>query len=197
MHSPSPLYEQHAPPIFILLDMLTQYYMVTATLREASHYVIFSSLLLLPLRSLIEHPQPTFLLQCDKPSFTPTQYIRQNCSFIYFICFNIYISGQQTGRQYSGSNGDGHSPALICPLSLSLSDIWKLPHFQRIEACYPSHCDFVLHSFEEALTSARYSQRVTLKPTYVTLYWRLIQLLHLIHGTYVSSQQIHVISIDQ
>ena len=47
-----------------------------------------------------------------QPSFTPIQNNRQNCSLIYF---NIYISGQQTGRQYSGPNGDGNNQALICP----------------------------------------------------------------------------------
>ena len=48
MHSASPLYAPHDPPIFIPLDMITQYYMETGMLHEASHYVILSSLLLLP-----------------------------------------------------------------------------------------------------------------------------------------------------
>jgi hypothetical protein len=57
-------------------------------------------------------PQPTFLLQCDIPSFTPIRNNRQDYSSIYF---NIYISGQQTGRQYSGLTSDRHNLALICP----------------------------------------------------------------------------------
>jgi hypothetical protein len=31
-----------------------------------------------PQHPIIEHPQPTFLPQCDRPSFTPTQNNRLN-----------------------------------------------------------------------------------------------------------------------
>jgi len=33
-----------------------------------------------PQHSILHHPQPTFLPQCERPSFTPIQNNRQNCS---------------------------------------------------------------------------------------------------------------------
>ena len=42
------------------------------------------------------HPQPTFLPQCDRPSFTPIQNSMQNYSPTHF---NLYILGHHTGRQ--------------------------------------------------------------------------------------------------
>ena len=47
-----------------------------------------------PQRSILKHPQPTFLPQCEQPSFTPIQNNRQNYSSVY-----LYIFRQQTGRQ--------------------------------------------------------------------------------------------------
>ena len=43
-----------------------------------------------------KHPLPTFLPQCDKPSFTPIQFNRQNYSS---LDLNLYIFGLQPGRQ--------------------------------------------------------------------------------------------------
>ena len=50
----------------------------------------------LPQHPLLEHHQPTFLPQYERPSFTPIQNDRQNYISVYF---NLYIFGQQTGRQ--------------------------------------------------------------------------------------------------
>ena len=47
-----------------------------------------------PQRSILKHPQPTFLSQCEHPSFTPTQNKWQNYTSVY-----LYIFRQQTGRQ--------------------------------------------------------------------------------------------------
>ena len=44
-----------------------------------------------PQHSILENPQPTFLPQCERPRFTPTQKNRQDCSSAYL---NLHISGQ-------------------------------------------------------------------------------------------------------
>jgi len=36
-----------------------------------------------PQHPILKHPQPTFLPQCQRPSFTPIQNNRQNCSSVY------------------------------------------------------------------------------------------------------------------
>ena len=42
-----------------------------------------------PQRHILEHIQPTFLLQCGWPSFTPIQNNRQNYSSVYFSLYNL------------------------------------------------------------------------------------------------------------
>ena len=39
---------------------------------------------------ILKHPQPTFLTQCQRPSFTPIKNNRQNYNFVYF---KLYIFG--------------------------------------------------------------------------------------------------------
>ena len=36
-----------------------------------------------PQHPILKHPQPTFLPQCERPSFTPIQTNTQNCSSVY------------------------------------------------------------------------------------------------------------------
>jgi len=40
-----------------------------------------------PQHPILKHPQPTFLPQCERPSFTPIQNYRQNCSCILIFIF--------------------------------------------------------------------------------------------------------------
>jgi hypothetical protein len=39
---------------------------------------------------IFKHPQPMFLPQCQRPSFTPIQNNRQNYSSVYYISLFIY-----------------------------------------------------------------------------------------------------------
>jgi hypothetical protein len=64
---------------------------VRRTDHEAPHYVVFSTPLSpLPPRAkysqhpILKHPKPTFLTQCERPSFTPIQNNKQNYSSVYF-----------------------------------------------------------------------------------------------------------------
>ena len=90
------------PPHLILLDYITQNFWVGNTDHEAHHFVVFSTpCYLVPLRPKystqhpnLKHPQPTFLPQGERPSFTPTQN-KQNYSSVYL---NLKIFGQQIGR---------------------------------------------------------------------------------------------------
>jgi len=50
----------------------------------------------LPQHPVLKHPQPMFLPQRKRPSFTPIQNNRQNNSSFYF---NVCISGKRTGRK--------------------------------------------------------------------------------------------------
>ena len=93
------------PAHLILLDLLTrtifveQYRSLSSSLCSFLYSSATSSLLgpkYSPQHPLLKHPQPTFLPQCEGPSFTPIQNNRQNYSSIYL---NFYIFGQQTGRQ--------------------------------------------------------------------------------------------------
>jgi len=49
----------------------------------------------LPQHHILEHHQPMFLPQTDRPSFTPVQNNRQNYRS---ECLNLYIFGEQTGK---------------------------------------------------------------------------------------------------
>ena len=45
-----------------------------------------------PQHPTLEHPQPTFLPQRERPSFTPKQNASQNYSSVYFSC-HIFLWG--------------------------------------------------------------------------------------------------------
>ena len=102
-HLPSPT-SATCPTHLILLDMIIR-------TKFGEEYISVSSSLcsfiysryLIPLRSkytpqhpILKHPQPMFIPQYKQPSFTPIQNNRQNYSSVYL---NLYIFGQQTGRQ--------------------------------------------------------------------------------------------------
>ena len=49
-----------------------------------------------PHHPILKHSQPTFLPQCEWPSFTPIQNKRQNYSSVYL---SLFVFREQTGRQ--------------------------------------------------------------------------------------------------
>ena len=51
-----------------------------------------------PQHPILKHPQPVFLPQCVRSSFTPTQNNTQNYSYLYSY-LNLYIFGYQSRRQ--------------------------------------------------------------------------------------------------
>jgi hypothetical protein len=50
-----------------------------------------------PQHPILQHPRPTFLPQCERQSFTPTQNKNQDYSSVYL---SLCILGQQTGTLY-------------------------------------------------------------------------------------------------
>jgi len=77
------------PAYLILLDFITrtilgeEYRSLRSPLCSFLHSLVTSSLL--DPNILLRHPQPTFLPQCERPSFTPIQNTRQNYSSVSFI----------------------------------------------------------------------------------------------------------------
>ena len=80
-----PIYDTRPTPL-ILHYLMTWIYLVMSTDHKASHYVVFSTPLLLhPSYAQIcssapysQKPEPMFLPQCETASFTPIQNNRQN-----------------------------------------------------------------------------------------------------------------------
>ena len=68
-----------------------------------------------PQQTIIKPPEPTFLPQCERPSFTPIQNNRQNYSF---MCFNLYMFGEQAGGQKFAANDNKRSLISVCSLFL-------------------------------------------------------------------------------
>ena len=104
-----------------------------------------------PQHPILKHPQPTFLPQCEQPSFTSIQNKRQNYSSVYL---NLYIFGQLTGRQTIVHQMIASIPWLQSALNFFFDmlrlfpNIWTLPPFQR--NYYQSlYCYFVPHSYLE------------------------------------------------
>jgi hypothetical protein len=105
LYTPLPsTYVLHDPPISIFSILSPARYWVRSTNHSAPHYVILSiPRLLQPLRPkyslqhpILKHPQPMFLLQCQRPSFTPIQNDVQNYSSIYSNHWEV------TGTKYFG-----------------------------------------------------------------------------------------------
>ena len=89
----SPLPHTHyMPRSSILLDFITRTILGEEDRRLSSSIcsILHSPCYLVPLRPkyspqqpILKHPQPTFLPQCQRPSFTPIQNNRQNYSSVY------------------------------------------------------------------------------------------------------------------
>jgi hypothetical protein len=81
-----------------------EWYLVRNTDHKALCYVVFSIPLLSrpsyakypPQHPILQNPQPTFLPQCKRPSFTPIQNNQQDYSSVYL---NLYTFWYKTGRQ--------------------------------------------------------------------------------------------------
>ena len=76
-----------------------QYISQSSSLCSRLHFHAISSLLGVNTflgNTNFKHPLPTFGPQCKRPSFTPVQDNRRNFSF---VCLNLHICRQQTGRQ--------------------------------------------------------------------------------------------------
>ena len=75
--SPFPI-RATCPAQLILLDFITRTILGQEYRSLNSSACKYSSQ-----HPILKHPQPTFLPQCQRPSFTPIQNKRQNCSSVY------------------------------------------------------------------------------------------------------------------
>ena len=94
------LYISH---VFVFLFLFYYQYCTQIFLSFSSLFIFSTSLsprLLRhkysPQHPIFKHPKPTFVPQCERPSFTPIQNNRQNYSS---VTPNLCIFGQQAGRQ--------------------------------------------------------------------------------------------------
>ena len=95
-------YVLHAPPIFVLLDSIAQtifgeeYRSLSSSLCSFLHsplsYVFPPMPKYSPQQPILKHPRPSFLPQCQQPSFTRVQNSRQNYISVYL---NLYIFGSK------------------------------------------------------------------------------------------------------
>ena len=88
------LYVRYAPPISKFLIWSPEYRVKSADHDDCRRVVSPLPYYLVPLRSkylsqhpIVEHPQPAFLPQCERPSFTPIQRNRQHYSS---VCLGVY-----------------------------------------------------------------------------------------------------------
>jgi hypothetical protein len=103
--SPLPL-RSTCPAYLILFDFITRtifgedYRSFSSSLCSFLHSPVTSSLLgpNILLNTLFSNPQPTFLPQYERPSFTSIQKNRQNCSSLYPLIFNFLIANWTTKR---------------------------------------------------------------------------------------------------
>jgi len=76
----------HSSQLISRTQLGEQYRSLSSTLCSFLHYRPKYS----PQHPILKHPQPTFLPQCERPSFTPIQNKRQNYSSVYL---NLFIIG--------------------------------------------------------------------------------------------------------
>jgi len=73
-----------------------------------------------PQYPMLKHFQPTFLPQCEWPSFTPIHNNMQNCSSMFL---NFYIFGYQSVRQKTQHQMIASIPWLQCVFNFFLNSI--------------------------------------------------------------------------
>ena len=94
----SPPYVPHGPCIPFLLIVASEWFWV-----QTIQLLIVRSPLSSVTRSLLgpniflEHPQPMFLLQCERPSFTPIWNNRQKSSSLYV---SLFLDGKRVDKTY-------------------------------------------------------------------------------------------------
>jgi hypothetical protein len=93
-------------PTHLIPNFMTPKNWVRSTDHSTRHNVVFFSLpsYFLPLRTkyspqhpILKHCQPTFLSQCERPSFTPIHDNRQNCISVYL---NLHIFGKLEDKRF-------------------------------------------------------------------------------------------------
>jgi len=78
---------------YLILEFITQtilgeeYRSLSSSLCSFLHSPVTSPLL--DPNILLKHPEPTFLPQCERSSFTPIQNNRQNYSYVYLLIFKF------------------------------------------------------------------------------------------------------------
>ena len=104
IHLSSPPYVLHAPPIsFFSLWSPEQYWVGSTIIKLLIMWFSPLPCHIIPLRPkyspqhlVLKHPQPTFLPQCERPSFSPIHNNGQNYSSVYV---NLCVFVKPTGRQ--------------------------------------------------------------------------------------------------
>ena len=78
-----------------------------------------------PQHHILENPQPTFLPQCDRPSFTPTQNSQKDYSSVY-LNLSSYVFWKRIEPQTSRkcSRNIKHSPVALEFWSSSVCELW-------------------------------------------------------------------------
>ena len=149
------LFPIHAtcPPHLILHYLITlliygkDFWSLSSSLCNFRHNPVTSVLLTpkySPQHPILKHPQPTVLPERERPSFTSIHNNRQIYSSVYL---NLYIFGQQTGKQKIPHRMIAKIPWLQCAPNFFLNrsllvrgfpNNLNVPPFQRIYYCRQS-----------------------------------------------------------
>jgi len=97
----SPPRSTTCPAHLILLNFITctilggeEYISLSSSLCSFLHSHVTSSLL--DTHPILKHPQPTFIPQCERPSFTPIHNNRQKLQFCISSALNFWIANWKT-----------------------------------------------------------------------------------------------------
>ena len=130
-------YMPHAPPIPFFWIWSLEGDLVKSTNHKVSRYVAISTSLLgpcLPPHPFLEHHQPVFLPQCDRPGFTSIQNNRQNYGS---ACCNLHTLWQPYGKQIlhrtTASTAYKYSP--LPYESLGVNNECELPRVSKLHLC--------------------------------------------------------------